>query len=379
MKRAVLLLAAALGGCSEPAASPAVCTEGCASVALDPPILVLSSDLAQASALGLVSTQGCFDARETDLALGGDATLSRASSRSFVSARGLGIVHEIDPVTLRILRTHAASTAAEAISPNPQDVAIDENGRLWIVRYGLSSVGIIEADGTWGAAVDLSALADTDGVPEMAAIQIVGGVAYVTLERLERSDGESKATGPGLIAVIDVVSRAVESFSLIGENPFGRMAPVLGEPSGTLVTVVTPGDFDAISPTDGIEQVDLARGESTQLVSEVELEGSPIAAIVAGPNEGYAIVAGPEPGLNPTKVVAFDPAAGKVTQTLADSRASTEGFFHADLAVSGGFLAVADRTPGAARIRFFDRRTLEETTAVCAKDHPPFSLIPAPP
>lgn len=373
MKRAVLLLAAALGGCSEPAASPAVCTEGCASVALDPPILVLSSDLAQASALGLVSTQGCFDARETDLALGGDATLSSARGRSFVSGRDLGVVHEIDPVGLRILRTHAAAPADEGIPPNPQDVGVDEDGRLWIVRYNLSSLGLVEADGSWGGAVDLAALADADGLPEMAAVQIVDGVAYVSLQLL---NGDLQATGPGVMATIDVRSRVVGSFPLFGGNPFGRMTPVADEPSGAIVTVVTPGDFNTIVASDGVERVDLAGGLSTQLISEVELGGSAIAAVVVGPNEGFVIVAEPVPGVHPTRVVAFDPAAGTVTRVLADSRTEAEGFYHADLAVSGATLVVGDRTPGGARLRLFDRQTLEETTPICARDHPPFSLVP---
>jgi hypothetical protein len=290
-----------------------------------------------------------------------------------VCGRDLGIVHEIDPVGLQIVRTHAAASVEEATPPNPQDVDVDADGRLWISRYNLSSVGIVEADGAWGGSVDLGELADADGVPEMSAIRVVGGVAYVALQRL---GDDFAATGPGLIATIDVSSRAVGSFSLIGENPFGRMVPVADDPSGALVTVTTTGAFDAISATDGIEQVDLVRGQSTQLVSEVELGGSPIAAVVAGPNEGYTIVAGIEPGLNPTKVVAFDPATGKVTRTIADSRDDAEGFYHAELAVSGGTLVVADRTPGNARLRLFDRQTLEEAEALCAKDHPPFSLIP---
>jgi hypothetical protein len=373
MRRAALLLAAALGGCTEDAAPPAACTEGCAAAALDAPILVLSSDLTQASALGLVNAQGCFDARETDLALGGDATLSQASGRSFVCGRDLGVVHEIDPVGLRILRTHAAAPAGEGIPPNPQDVGVDEDGRLWILRYNLSSVGLVEADGSWGGSVDLAALADADGVPEMAAVRIVGGVAYVSLQRL---NGDFQVTGPGVMATIDVRSRVVGSFPLVGGNPFGRMVPVVDEPSGTIVTVVTPGDFDAIAASDGIERVDLAGGLSTQLISEVELGGSPIAAVVVGPNEGFAIVAEPVPGVHPTRVVAFDPAAGVVTRVLADSRAEAEGFYHADLAVSGGTLVVADRTPGGARLRLFDRQTLEEAMPICARDHPPFSLVP---
>lgn len=371
MKRAVLLVSAALAGCADD--PPRACAEGCAAVALDPPVLVLSSDLTQASALGRIDAGGCFDARDTDLALGGDATLSSASGRSFVCARDLGVVHEIDPEGLRIVGTHAAAPAEEPISPNPQDVGVDEDGRLWILRYSLPSVGIVEADGSWGEPVDLGALAGDDGVPEMAAIRIVGGVAYVSLQRL---NSDLDAAGPGLIATIDVGSRAVGSFSLIGGNPFGRMAPSADDPSGAIVTVVTPGDFDAISAADGIERVDLAAGQSTQLISEVELGGSPVAAVVVGPNEAFAIVAGPVPGLHPTKVVAFDPEAGSVTRVIADSSSDAEGFYHADLAVSGGTLVVADRTPGGARLRLFDRQTLEEATPLCARDHPPFSLVP---
>ena len=111
-----------------------------------------------------------------------------------------------------------------------------------------------------------------------------------------------------------------------------------------------------------------------QILSEGLAGGSVTDVALVSPTEAYAIVAGPEEGVNPTRVVAFDPERGEVTRVLA----TAEGYYHWGLLAVGDLLVVGDRTPGSARVVFFDRGTGDEVGAVLAQRLAPVSFAPIP-
>lgn len=348
MKRSAVLPAQAIatGG-----VTPETSSKACSGIMLGSRLVVLESDLRATSGLGTISPDGCLT-EVFGLALDAGASLAVSAGRVFAIDRRAGVVHEVDPDGLRIVRTFRAALPGEGRS-NPQDAAVDAEGRVWVTRFDHPTLAIFSAGGA-GAAVDLSAYAGADGLPEMSPIHIAGGRAHVALQRLDSRSTTAiyPPTGPGLVLSIATHDPAdIREIPLIGRNPFNRFAPAAHDPS--LLVIATPGSFDAVSPEDGIDLVDTTAGVARRLIDEPALGGSATEALLAAPDEGYATVAGPEPGVNPTRVVAFDPVSGKVTRTLARA----EGYHHWGLALAGDRLVVGDRTPGAAGFLIFDRKT----------------------
>lgn len=336
-------------------------------------MIVLESDRSSSSAIGRIDLEGCME-ETADVALGSDPALSFSRGRPFVSARDLGVVLELSRETGAITRSIAVFQEGEP-QPNPWDVAVDAAGRLWVARYNLASAAVIEADGSWAGAVDMGPLSDDDGIPEMSAAVAYGDRVFIAVERL-RSSGEDgwtpAAEGAIAVASINPPFALGEPIELTGKNPFGRLVPSLVDPFGSSVSAATPGDFDAIDEGSGVELIHLDSGEHRVVISEAALKGSPTEAIIAGPSEGYAIVAGPEQGTNPTSVVRFDPTSGEVTRTLAGPAGA---FVHTGLAVNGPYVVVGDRTYGAPAIHFFDRETGERAASLTPQVLAPVSII----
>jgi hypothetical protein len=383
----VVVLAAA--GCSEPAGA----TRTCGGVPIESPVIVLSVGQDRASsALGRVDTDGCLT-EIPDIALGADPALSMGRDGLFVCARSEGLVLEIDPTLLSIRQSFTAYGAAEKeftipcggvpSAHNPQDVDRDANGNLWITRYEQPTIALVLPSGELGEKVSLSKLADADGLPEAGAVRVVGDRAYVAVQLLDRCGG-FVPTGHGRIAVIDVASHDhVSTIELGGENPFGRMVPVPWDKSGGTVAIALPGDFYAIdTDADAAAIVDLPNGEARGIAKESELGGSIAEVALAAPDEGYAIVAHPDPMrlLNPTRVVRVNPETGALGATLLDSRDDGDGggYYHYGIAVVGAHVLVSDRTPGAAAIHVFERATGREIGLIRPQLMPPAALLTLP-
>lgn len=357
---------AAPAACAEPAGP----VESCADVVIDAPILVLENVPNQASALARLEPEGgrtCLREVPDLAALGGDPVLAVKRGRAFVCSRTEGLVHEIDPEALSIVRTVKAARDDEP-PPNPWDVDLDGEGRLWIARYDLPAVAVVDEGGEL-AAVDLSSFADPDGVPEAAALRIVGGEAHVVLERLEAYEPE----WPGLVASIAIdPPHAVRTLEMIGANPFGGLSPIAGAPAS--FAVATPGDHDRIDETGGIEIVDLDARAVTRIAKEVDLGGSAIEVVVAAADEAYAIVEGPVEKVNPTRLVRIDPRSGMVTATLAE----TPAFDLGGLAVVGRHVLVGEHSLENKRIRIFERATGASAGDVPTRVLPPIALAALP-
>jgi hypothetical protein len=333
----------------------------------------------------------------------------------FVLVRDQGLVLEIDPLSRAITRVVAAYDGDEPL-PNPHDVAIDPAGRLWVTRYNLPSLAIIDAAGAHLTKIDLSALSDGDGIPEMEAVTISDGRAYVSMQRLNRSDGSYDPVDSGLIAVLDASPPhdVIATAPLEGRNPFGSLVtgayvsspdlqwirdPMNQRPphplgpstidasalrgsrhldrpaenlrKGFLLLAVGKGDLRSLSATDGLFLFEPAANRADLLVDENTLGGSVTRAVFAGDAEAYVIVAGAGDN-NPTSVLQVDPSRGSVVRTIL---APASGYYYSSLALSGPYLIVADRTPGAAALRFFDRATGAQVAVMTPQLLPPLDLL----
>ncbi|RLB59047.1 MAG: hypothetical protein DRI34_03080 [Deltaproteobacteria bacterium] len=255
-----------------------------------------------------------------------------------VSRLGADAVEVLDPDSLEIDGEYSLGAGS-----NPQDIAL-VGQRAFVPLYARAEVAVVEAaSGTRLDGVDLAALADDDGIPEAAWAVAVGGEVFVALQRLDNFQPSDHSA----VAIIDAASGELTgSVRLSGSDPFGRMRYSAGAGGLVLAEVGRYGELDG-----GVEILDPdARTVSGFLVSEAQLGGDVLDAVMPDNRHGFAVVARPDGqgGMN-TAVVEFT-SSGSVT-TLA----AAAGFFHSfiELSPDGAELWVTDRNPRAPGIRVF--------------------------
>jgi len=254
---------------------------------------------------------------------------------------------------------------------NPHDIAVLAPDRAYVTRNQEASLWIVDPrDGTELGTIDLSSLADADGLPEMDQMALVGSTLFVTLQLLDQ-DAFFLPTGPGAAAVIDTATDQVTaSFELQGMNPSSRV-----EGDGRYLYVATTGDFGV--DDGGVERIDPADPTgSTTVVSGADLGGDLGELAIAGPSKGYVVVSAFDfaSGTSSSRVVAFNPTTGAV---LGDVFANDA--FLPDLRISpdGTLLAIAVRTPANPGVLLFDTATDQPVAGPIrdASQLPPSSFV----
>lgn len=319
-------------------------------------LLVAASDYSSSVVCG---APGCEIGPHTSAdELGKGPQLAMSRGRTFFLARDYDRIFELDPKCGVPTARYSVHEEGRQGVVNPHDVAVAPDGSLFVVLYNVPRIAILEGRKVTGS-IDLSRF-DPDGNPQAEAIRIVsvGGVAkaFVTLERLDDRDTVNilSSKQPSLMARIDVATRQVEdTIVLAGRNPFNTMA----EQDGALF-LAEPRSFDAAGePMAGIERFDTATSTTRLLVAEQDLGGSVVEVAVTD-GCGVAIVGGPQKNVNPTSLVTFDPATGKVLRSAqAPVLGPTPGYDLQGLAWRGTSLYVGDRRPdaGGYPIHVFER------------------------
>jgi hypothetical protein len=237
---------------------------------------------------------------------------------------------------------------------NPADIAFVSPTKAYVTRYALAQLLIVnpsappDCTGFELGTIDLSALADADGIPEMDQMAIVNKKLYVSLQRLDRNTFTPAA--PGALAVIDTASDTVAGMiQLTGQNPFGQTKGLTVR-DGNIV-VAEAGLFG--TNDGGIEKVDLAAGTAEGFfISEADLGGDVTDFALVSDQLGYAILSKADFS---NALVAFDATTHSVTHTvlantsLSDIELDDRGeLFVADRVVTAPGLLVfraADGTP----------------------------------
>lgn len=318
--------------------------------------IVAASDYSQGgSDLGGVTLDGGASLPFKGIDLGGDPALASSNGRLFYLARDFDTIFELDPDCASPRTKLDVSDPGSRGATNPQDVAAAANGALWIPRFNVATLLVLEKSGE-KSFVDLSSH-DPDGNPNASAIRIesVSGAekAFVTLERLDDAD-KFASTLPSSIVRIDVATKSVEAeVMLAGRDPFG----VINASSGSFF-LAAPGSFDSANESDaGIERFDPTSFTSTYLLKESDL-GASVTEVAVNGACGAAIVADSIVNVNSTSLVTFDADRGTALTTTSNSILSTGGFDLSGLAWRGDTLFVGDRRAGAGGkypIHVFDR------------------------
>lgn len=261
---------------------------------------------------------------------------------TILTGQGYGLVRQIS------LRPQAD------LPCNPHDLAFVSTCRVYLSCYDQASLYRLDPTAPLGevfqGAVDLSSLADGDGLPELSHLALVGDRLFVAVERLDRQTTWGPVA-PSYVAVVDPEAGTLEgTIPLEGQNPVG---PLRLRPGTDTLWVTVSGAWDGVAA--GLEVIDTAtRSASTVLTAEA-LGGIPTAFTVDAAGCGFAVVS--EPGTFETGVVRFC-ASGAVSPCLPLGEREVS-----DVALSeGGRLFVTDRDPTAPGIRVYDPETCDETT-----------------
>jgi len=249
---------------------------------------------------------------------------------------------------------------------NPQDIAFVSPTRAYVSRY--EEVSLYEVDPTTGAVsdvIDLSALADADGIPEMAQMAVSGDRLFVAIQRLDR-DYYWLPSPPSYLAVIDTgsnelvdvdpVSPGMQGIVLAATNP---STEILEDPATGALCV---GEAAKWGLLDGaIEAIDPEALISLGLVStEAQLGGEVNDFTLPVGGTAHAVVSVSAPSWE-AFCVSFDWATGDKIQDVW----RPGGFNVTDIEVHDGAreLFLSDRTYANPGVRVFDAAHGQQLTS----------------
>jgi hypothetical protein len=262
---------------------------------------------------------------------------------------------------------------------NPQDIAVVSPDRAYVSRY--ETAWLYEVDPTAGAvldSIDLSGFADTDGLPEMGQMALVGDLLFVSIQRLDR-DNFWLPVAPSYLAVIDTntnalvdadpVAPGIQGIELTGLNPATEIQ--VDEEEG----IIYVGESGQWNVSDGgVDAVDAVGLTALGFVAtEGQLGGDLDDFTLPVNGRAHAIVSVSTPGWE-AYCVSFDWTDGD----LIDEVWRPGGFSVEDIEVHPGTgqLFLCDRTYTDPGVRVFNVADGSQLTAgPLSVGLPPFDLV----
>lgn len=258
---------------------------------------------------------------------------------------------------------------------NPVDVAFAAPNKMYVSRAETNAIWIMNPQtGAQTGSIDLSSLADGDGICEMAYMLLVGDRLFVAIQRLDRNFYWTPA-GTSYIAVIDTDTDTLidvnpgapgtQSIALANADPYSEIQ--LDPWSGYLY--VAGVEFWGLSDG-GVELIDqVALSSAGTIFTESAAGGDMQDVEIVCPTVGYAIV---QNASFHTVLIMFDPSTGTKTRTVY----SPGDYVMQDVEQGPtGDVFLTDRTPTAPGVRIYDALTGDEiTSAPIDVGLPPFNF-----
>jgi hypothetical protein len=262
---------------------------------------------------------------------------------------------------------------------NPYDIRLASGDRAYVSRYEWTTLLIVDPySGDSLGVVDLAPLADSDGIPEMGRMELVGDSLFVALNNIDRTVWQP--AGPGKIAVIDTRADTLVDCdqSIPGVQPIELQLP---NPYTELrydrcrmeIVVGCAGAWGALDG--GIETVDPFALEAKAVVTtEARLGGDISDAVFAAGPRWYAVVIDTAPWPdNFARLVSFDSDTGEPLDTLYD-QTSGSGASLAGIEIDNQQeLYLCDRDVVDPSVRIYDTRT-DTLLARIGVGVPPFDI-----
>jgi len=202
---------------------------------------------------------------------------------------------------------------------NPQDIAFAAPDKIYVSRFESNTMWIMNPQtGLQTGSVDLSSLADSDGLCEMQYLFITGDHLFVALQRLDRNNFWGPA-GTSYLAVIDVntdtmvdtdpLTPGVQPIALSNADPFSEIQ--LNPWTGRLY-VAGVGFYGLLDG--GVEEIDPQSLSSvTTVFTETAAGGDIMDVEIVNENIGYCIIQ--NSSFN-TDLISFNPATGVKIKTV---------------------------------------------------------------
>ncbi len=232
-----------------------------------------------------------------------DSVARTQAGRAFVINRfGANSLLEIDPdgAALPVIKECSVS---DGFDSNPHDFVLLSPEKGYVTLYEGAELLVIDPRSLDPAVdppcanlisghVDLSSLADDDGMPEMDQMRVVGDRLFVLLQILDQ-DAVFRPAGPARLAVVDTTDDSlVGSVELELTNPFAETKGLIYDDARRRLYVGGPGRVFADFTDGGIEAVNVDTLESEGvLMTGAELGGDLFDFVIVGDRRAYAIVA----------------------------------------------------------------------------------------
>lgn len=329
-------------------------------------VYALYSDYQSARVGGVTSDARAIDVGGVDL--GADVALASSNGRSYLLARDFDNLFELQPACGFPAQRSSLRSQASDVPLNPQSVARDDDGGLWIANYSSIPLLHLSADGK-RTPVTVSDV-DDDGNPQATFVHTTAhGQLVAWFARLDDRHYPAPK-GPARIVYLDTQTGAEQKrVDTAGWNLFGML-----DVHERDAYAAAPGSFQNAGETHaGIEHLRIDEGVSSLLVDEVFLGGSPTAVRIDDGCAAVIVVDATE--ASHSQLVSFsisDPAA-----TRAVAVQSTKGYDLIGLAWANGQLYLGDRQDRKGKVRRFLRGancTLEEQVPAVPTRGLPFAL-----
>ncbi|MFP6664110.1 MAG: hypothetical protein VCC00_07930 [Deltaproteobacteria bacterium] len=245
---------------------------------------------------------------------------------------------------------------------NPHDIAFAAPDKAYVTRYEEASLAIVDpsvgpgCEGFMRGEIDLTAFADSDGIPEMDQMVIVDGLLFVSLQRLDRNQFFEPA-GESFLVVIDTATDTpidtapetpgVDPIVLRWTNPLGAGQGLPLHPATGDIIVAQIGSFGIIGDG-GIETISPTTFASTGLlITEADI-GLNITDFVAVDGRTAWAIGTDETFRN--YILQIDTTLRESVRTIFESEAFLPDM---ELERHSSKIWLTDRTFGAAGIRIF--------------------------
>jgi hypothetical protein len=240
--------------------------------------------------LGAISASNPWSVSRAPISVGLDSVLHSAFGKLYVVSPGDRTVRVVDPRSWTVERSIVL-----APGDDPLDIKVVSPELAYVTRGGARQLLEVDlAAGTTREGVDLSVLADADGVPDQGTMAVHDGRLFIQLRRVNFDD---PAPFPQpFVAVVDLASNqlvdvdpgraGLQAIELDGTFPKMKMQVV--EQTGKLLVSATGGFFD----DGGIEVVDLdsLRSEGLAIREDDDFTGADLGAFVmVGPEDGFLV------------------------------------------------------------------------------------------
>ncbi len=224
--------------------------------------------------------------------------------------------------------------AGDVGSSNPHDMIFASDEKAYVLRYGSTKAWIVNPNATKHqnrknsvkfkqGELDLSAYADSDGLPEMHSGVIANGKLFIVLQRLDSDNGWVPSNTPYL-AVFDVETNEEIDTGMGSEGLKGIPLPVRS-PNGiclleanNTIYVQGVGSWPGLGDpqyeyTGGIAAIDPETHATKMVLDDGTQEDHPYGAVsgmaIASPENGYFVG---YDGWGDNTLYRFNPATGEV-------------------------------------------------------------------